>query len=93
MQFSKYRSPNLYCPSNQKQSQLCIVYDRKATAADIKKIYKAPNEQMLIDAFNEFKAKWSGKYHLVVKSWETKLDKSHLLSGISIGDQKPYLHY
>jgi len=63
--------------------QICIVHqirnslnyvsykDRKAIMADIKKIYKASNEQMAIDAFNEFKAKWSGKYHLVVKSWET----------------------
>ena len=38
--------------------------------ADIKKIYKASNEQMALDAFNEFKARWSAKYHLVVKSWE-----------------------
>ena len=44
--------------------------DRRAIMADIKKIYKASNEQMALDAFNEFKSKWSAKYHLVVKSWE-----------------------
>lgn len=63
--------------------QICIVHqirnsmsfvsykDRKAILADIKKIYKASNEQMALDAFNEFKAKWSSKYQTVVKSWET----------------------
>ena len=62
--------------------QICIVHqirnsmnyvsykDRRAIMADIKKIYKASNEQMALDAFNEFKSKWSAKYHLVVKSWE-----------------------
>lgn len=62
--------------------QICIVHqirnsmnyvsfkDRRAIMADIKKIYRASNEQMALDAFNEFKSKWSAKYHLVVKSWE-----------------------
>jgi putative transposase len=62
--------------------QICIVHqirnsmsyvaykDRRAIMTDIKKIYKASNEQMALDAFNEFKARWSAKYHLVVKSWE-----------------------
>lgn len=62
--------------------QICIVHqirnslnyvsykDRRFIMSDIKKIYKASNEQMALDAFNEFKDKWSTKYHLVVRSWE-----------------------
>lgn len=66
--------------------QICIVHqirnsikhvsykDRKAIMADIKKIYKSSNEQMALDAFNEFKEKWSHKYYASVKSWEANWD-------------------
>ena len=63
--------------------QVCIVHqirnsmahvsykDRKEIIKDMQKIYRAPNLETACDALGEFKQKWSGKYHLVVKSWET----------------------
>jgi transposase-like protein len=63
--------------------QICIVHqirnsmthvsykDRKDIIKDMQKIYKASNIETAQEALEEFKQKWSNKYHLVVKSWET----------------------
>jgi transposase-like protein len=62
--------------------QICIVHqvrnslkfvahkDRKAVVADMKKIYKADNEAMAKQAFEQFKTNWNDKYPIAVKSWE-----------------------
>jgi putative transposase len=61
--------------------------------ADIKKIYKASNEQMARDAFNEFKTKWSGKYHSAVKSWETNWTNLTAFLAYPLEIRKLDLHY
>lgn len=43
--------------------------DLKAFTADLKPIYKAPDEASGISALDEFEAKWGKKYSLAVKSW------------------------
>ena len=43
--------------------------DLKAFTADLKPIYKAPDEASGISALDEFDAKWGKKYSLAVKSW------------------------
>lgn len=43
--------------------------DLKAFTADLKPIYKAPDEASGISALDEFDAKWGKKYPLAVKSW------------------------
>ena len=62
--------------------QICIVHqirntlryvsykDRRVIISDIKKIYKADNEEVARAAFADFKVKWEHKYHLAVKSWD-----------------------
>lgn len=62
--------------------QVCIVHqvrtslkfvgykDRKAVVADIKRIYRATNEETARDALVEFSNKWAGKYDRAIKSWE-----------------------
>ena len=58
-----------------RNSMKCVSYkDRKAIIVDIKKIYKADNLEAARTAFEDFKAKWSHKYHLAVKSWEDNWD-------------------
>lgn len=63
-------------------NQVCVVHqirnslkhvsfnDRKKVVKDIKKIYKADNEKMASQAFEEFKQSWGQKYSLSVQSWE-----------------------
>lgn len=63
--------------------QLCIVHmvrnslrfvswkDYKAVTADLKQVYQAPTEAMALTALAQFSKKWSGKYPLISKSWET----------------------
>jgi len=63
--------------------QICIVHqirnclkfvsykDRRKIIKTIKLIYKADNEPMARDAFENFKKEWGGKYPLAVKSWDT----------------------
>lgn len=62
--------------------QICIVHqvrnslkyvsykDRKAIMVDIKAIYKADNEKVAREAFEDFKEKWGHKYQKAVNSWE-----------------------
>jgi len=62
--------------------QICIVHqirnslkfvsykDRKAIMKDIKAIYRADNEEMAKDSFNNFKHNWDDKYPVAVKSWD-----------------------
>lgn len=62
--------------------QLCIVHqvrnslryvpykDRKPIAADLKTVYQALTLEEAELAFEAFKAKWSAKYPMVVRTWE-----------------------
>jgi putative transposase len=64
-------------------TQICVVHqirnaskyvvwkDKKEFAKDMKEIYNAPTKEAAKAAFNDFSAKWSGKYSYAVKSWET----------------------
>lgn len=66
--------------------QICIVHqvrnslkyvsyqERKEVAADIKEIYRAPNEDVAAKALGGFKEKWGHKYRAAVKSWEDNWD-------------------
>jgi putative transposase len=80
--------------------QVCIVHqirnsmahvsykDRKEIIKDMQKIYRAPNLETASDALGEFKQKWSGKYHLVVKSWETNWENLTTFIGYPIEIRK-----
>lgn len=62
--------------------QICIVHqirnslkfvsykDRKKLVKDLKEIYRAANEQIARQAFEQFKQNWNDKYPLAVRSWE-----------------------
>lgn len=70
----------------QTEYQRCIVHqvrntlkyvadkDRKPFAADLKKIYNAPNADRAADIRDEVTEKWSEKYPNAMKSWETNWD-------------------
>ena len=48
--------------------------DRKEFAADLKKIYNAPNEQLGAEARDEITEKWNAKYPNAMKSWYKNWD-------------------
>ena len=48
--------------------------DRKEFAADLKKIYNAPNEQLGAEARDEVTEKWNAKYQNAMKSWYKNWD-------------------
>lgn len=70
----------------QAEVQRCIVHhirnctkfvsykDLKPFCADMKFIYKAPNEEAGLIALDEFSNKWKGKYAYAVKSWYDNWD-------------------
>ena len=61
--------------------QSCIIYqirnsmryvpykDTKASVADLKKVYKAPNEEIALAQLDMLKEKWNDKYSNVIESW------------------------
>lgn len=67
----------------QTEFQVCIIHqvrntlkyvsakDRKEFAADLKKIYTAPNEQTATTIRDEVEEKWKKKYSYAMKSWRT----------------------
>lgn len=64
--------------------QLCIVHmvrnslkfvpfkDRKAIAADLKKIYTAPSEEVAVDELEAFSNRWDSRYPMISRSWKSK---------------------
>ena len=48
--------------------------DRKEFAADLKKIYNAPNEQLGAEARDEVTEKWNANYQNAMKSWYKNWD-------------------
>ena len=64
--------------------QLCMVHmvrnslkfvpykDRKAVAADLKRIYLSASEEAASNALEAFSEKWDPKYPLISRSWRTK---------------------
>lgn len=48
--------------------------DRKEFAADLKKIYNAPNEHLGAEARDEVTEKWNAKYPNTIKSWYKNWD-------------------
>lgn len=67
--------------------QICIVHmvrnslkyvpykDRKPLASDLKKIYKATNEEEAEANLSEFEKKWDSKYPMISKSWRTNWER------------------
>jgi putative transposase len=67
--------------------QLCLVHqmrnsmkymnwkDLKPMSSDLKKIYKANNEEMGLHYLSEAEAKWGSKYQTVFKSWRANWDR------------------
>jgi len=49
--------------------------DRKELCDDMKKIYKADNEEQALIALDELAKKWDGKYPYVSKSWRDNWDE------------------
>jgi len=64
--------------------QLCIVHmvrnslkfvpfrDRKAIAADLRKVYTAPSEEMAVDELEAFSKRWDSRYPMISRSWKSK---------------------
>ncbi len=64
--------------------QLCIVHmvrnslkfvpfkDRKAIAADLRKIYTAPSEEVAVDELEVFSKRWDSRYPMISRSWKSK---------------------
>ena len=67
--------------------QTCIVHmvrnstkyvsykERKIICADLKTIYKAPDEKQALQALDQFTKKWDTKYPMIAKSWKKNWDK------------------
>ena len=67
--------------------QLCIVHlvraslnyvswkERKAVAADLKAIYRAPTEAQALLELNEFAARWGHKYQAIGRLWKENWDQ------------------
>lgn len=49
--------------------------DRKAFVADLKKVYKAPTEEIALAQLDILKEKWNDKYSNVIDSWYINWDK------------------
>lgn len=49
--------------------------DRKVFVADLKKVYKAPNEEIALAQLDMLKEKWNDKYSNVIESWYINWDK------------------
>lgn len=71
----------------QTEVQLCLVHqmrnsmkylsfkDLKLCVADLKKVYKAVNQQMGLHYLDEAEHKWADKYKVIFKSWRTNWDR------------------
>ena len=71
----------------QAKVQCCIVHavraslnyvnwkERKAVAADLKPVYRAPTEVQAKVELAEFKSKWGGKYQPIVNLWEANWER------------------
>ncbi len=67
--------------------QVCIVHqirntlkyvsykDRRAIMKDVKSIYQASNEQMALEALEQFRKNWGEKYPASIQSWENNWEK------------------
>jgi len=67
--------------------QTCIVHmmrhslnyvpytDKKAVAADLKKIYQAATVEMAMELLDEFEITWGEKYPAIVRSWRNNWEK------------------
>ena len=67
--------------------QTCIVHmtrhslnyvpytDKKAVAADLKKIYQSNTVALALEALDEFEITWGDKYPAIVKSWRNNWEK------------------
>lgn len=72
---------------SESEVQRCIVHqvryctrfvnykDRKELCDDMKKIYKADNEEQALVALEELAKKWDGKYPYISKSWRNNWDE------------------
>ncbi len=49
--------------------------DRKEFMTDLKKVYKAPTEEIALAQLDTLKEKWNNKYSTVIDSWYTNWDK------------------
>ena len=64
--------------------QLCIVHvvrsslkfvpykDRKTVASALRTIYVAPTEEAALQALEQFRGEWDGKYPMIARSWESR---------------------
>ncbi len=67
--------------------QVCIVHqirntmkyvsykDRKALIKDVKAIYQSSNEEMALQALEQFRHNWGDKYPASIQSWENNWDR------------------
>jgi transposase-like protein len=44
--------------------------ERKAIAADLKKIYSAPSEELAVDELETFSKRWDSRYPMISRSWK-----------------------
>jgi len=67
--------------------QTCIVHmvrhslnyvpytEKKAVAADLKKVYESSTVDLALQALDEFELTWGDKYQIIVKSWRNNWEK------------------
>lgn len=64
------------CLNQIRNSMRYVPYkDRKAFVADLKQVYKAPNEEIALAQLDMLKEKWNDKYSNVIDSWYINWDK------------------
>ena len=65
------------CIIHQIRSSTCYVSykDIKAFTAALKPIYKAPTEELALEALDELESAWGGKYPASIKSWRDHWDE------------------
>lgn len=62
--------------------------DRKAFMADLKKVYKAPTEEIALAQLDSLKEKWDNKYLSVIDSWYVNWDKLSTFFSFTEGIRK-----
>ena len=70
----------------------CSWKDRKAVAADLRRIYSAPTADMAEAELNAFEEKWAGKYASIGPAWHRPWAGGDPVLWLRSGDLKDHLH-
>lgn len=71
----------MYNPSDKKLNKYVSYKDIKQLTKDLKAVYKAPTENLVLTNLGIFEEKWDKKYPMCVNSWKTTgLNYQHILN-------------